>query len=82
MKATAPRIRIYVDGKTEFDGKIDQWTTTPPDFIKDRIRPGFLPEPWAKAVMLSMTDAVIARRSLDITVKTKPKCWTMTVEER
>ena len=50
----------------------------PPDYFKDAINPGANPEPWMKAIMVTMADAAMMRRAVDITVSTGPR-WSMEV---
>lgn len=64
------RIRLVVNGHVEFDGEPGEWVSQPPDAFADMIKQGTRPEPWQKAVMIIMTDALIQEKSIGITVRT------------
>lgn len=74
------RIALYVNGHVEFDGELNEWVATPPDFVKDMLKPEVTVAPWMKAVMLSLTDAVMQNKSLSMDVRTSEKSWQLTVE--
>lgn len=82
------RVRITIDDSVEFDGDLSEWIATPPSFFRDRLASNIRPEPWMKALMLSVTDAVMLDQAVDIVVCTKPLgvpngtpiSWTMAVD--
>lgn len=74
-----PNVRIDIDGKTEFDGKLDQWTQTPPDFIRDNFQPSMKPEPHMQAVLVAMTDAIMRDEDVYISIETASDGWGMGV---
>lgn len=75
------RIRITIDDKVEFDGNPGEWVSTPPDFIKDVIKPDGRPQPHMQGVMMAMTNAVMRDEATSISVKTWTDGWTMTVKK-
>jgi hypothetical protein len=75
------RVQIVIDDTLEFDGDLNEWVSTPPDFIKDRIKPGMTPQPHMKGVLMAMTDAVLQDQAISINVKTWTDGWTMTVRK-
>lgn len=82
-----PRVRIRIDGATAFDGNPGDWVSAPPDVFKDMIKPGYRPEPWMKAIMITFTEATLTEQSVDISVLTHTKRdnapgWSMQVVYR
>lgn len=67
------RIRIKIDGATLFEGNPGDWVDTPPDLFKDMIKPGARPEPWFKAIAMTLSDAVMLGQNVDIAVRTSTK---------
>lgn len=68
-------VRLQINDVVEFDDEISEWVARPPEFVKEAIRPGAAPEPWLKAVMLALTDAVVMKQSADIRVHHDEKGW-------
>lgn len=75
-----PRIRISIDGEWIFKGRLGEWISKPPNQFKDAIKPGANPEPWMKAIMISMMDAVTQQQSMTIKVQTNGRDWDMSVK--
>lgn len=73
-------VLLRVNGYTEFDGELGEWVATPPDFIKDRLKPDTRMEPHIKAVMLTITDALLANVSVELDVHTWTGGWRMEVK--
>lgn len=73
------RVHLTVDGSVVFDGILDQWKFTPPDYFKDAIRKDAKPEPWLKAVMIVISDAALMGRSVSMDVTTGEDCWSIRV---
>lgn len=71
-------VRLSVDKEVVLDGDLDEWAATPPDYFKDVINPNAKPEPWQKAIMVTMADATLTRRAVSIDVMTGPH-WSMEV---
>lgn len=74
------RVSVVIDGKCEFDGELGEWVSTPPDFVKDLIKPGAKPQPHMKAIMLALTDALMLQQTVSIEAKTWIDGWSITVE--
>ena len=72
-------MRIKIDGKTVFQGDVGDWERRPPSEFKDAIKPGAKMEPYTKALMVLMHDAVILKLDLHVTIKTNPKGFSMDV---
>lgn len=78
-------MRIEIDGKVEFDGSTTEWERKPPDGFKDLLKPGTIPAPHMKAIMISMADAVMMQRTTAIVATTGKDVfgndeWTMKVK--
>lgn len=72
--------KLTVDGTELFDGDMGEWTRTPPEFVKDRIKPGAKAEQWWKPVMIILTDTLIANRDVEVEIlQSPPNEWTMRV---
>jgi len=72
-------VRIVIDNEKVFDGELEQWQATPPDYFRDRIRPDAKPEPWLKAIMIVMADAALTNQSVSIEAITGPSWWSIEV---
>lgn len=75
-------IHLTVDGSVVFDGILDQWKFTPPDYFKDAIKKDSKPEPWLKAIMIVMSDAALTGRSVSIDATTGEGCWSIRVTDQ
>jgi hypothetical protein len=73
------RVRIRIDDELLFDDDLDVWQATPPDAFRDMLRPGAQPQPWMKAIMVTMADAAMAGDSVSIEAITGPAIWSMEV---
>lgn len=71
-------VRLTVDDRVEYDGDLGEWVATPPSVFRDRLNPNTTPEEWVKAAMLSVAEAIMRNRPVDIVVQTGNP-WTMTV---
>lgn len=78
---TIPRVRLVIDGKVEFDGELDSWSATAPDYFRDKLRPDVQPEPWLKVVLVLMADAAMTGQSVNIDVRIEKRKWYVSVEE-
>jgi len=73
---------ITIDDSVEFDGELGDWTSQPPNFIKDIIKPGQArPDGHWLAIMAATTDAITKNQSTSISVKTWPDGWDMTCKK-
>lgn len=72
-------MRICIDDTVVFDGELDEWKATPPDYFKDLITPDAKPEPWQMAIMLTMANAVVTAQSVNIEATTSEDKWLMEV---
>jgi hypothetical protein len=72
-------MRICIDDDVVFDGTLDAWQATPPDYFKDLITPDATPEPWLKAIMIVMADAVMTDQNVDIEATTGRDEWLIKV---
>ena len=73
------RVHLTVDGSVVFDGSLDEWKFTPPDYFKDAIKSDVKPEPWLKAIMIVMADAALAGSSVSIEATTGESSWSIQV---
>lgn len=73
------RVRLCVDDVVVYDGDLNEWQATPPDYFKDRIRPDANPEPWMKAIMIIMADAAMSGKSVSIEAATGEDHWSIKV---
>lgn len=72
-------IRICIDNAVMFDGELDAWVAAPPDEFRDMLKPGAQPQPWMKAIMIAMTDAIMAGDSVNIEATTGDGFWSVEV---
>jgi hypothetical protein len=75
------RFVLKVNGQVEFDGALGQWMQKPPDFVKDKLKPGTKPEAWVKAVMIVLTESLMLDESVAVEVNHQPRKWSMEVNE-
>lgn len=73
------RVRLTVDGSVVFDGTLDEWKFTPPDYFKDVLNKDAKPEPWLKAIMIVMADAALTGSSVSIDATTEESGWSIKV---
>lgn len=62
--------KITVDAAVLFDGSVTEWERKAPDAFKDLLKPGHVPAPHIKSVMLLMADAAVSGRSATVVVET------------
>lgn len=72
-------VKIEIDGNVEFNGNTDQWAAKPPSMFKDAINPNATPKPWLKSILIAFADAVMQKRSTEISVTTRSYGWDMSV---
>lgn len=72
-------VHLTVDGSVVFDGSLDGWKFTPPDYFKDAIKNDARPEPWLKAIMIVMADAALTGSSVSIDATTGESSWSIQV---
>lgn len=72
-------VRIRVNREVVLDSDLDEWAAVPPDYFKSWIRPDANPQPWQKAVMVAMADAVLQQQDVSLEVTTEPNRWSMEV---
>jgi hypothetical protein len=75
-------MRVTVDGQVIMDGDLGQWSTDPPELIKDQLRANARPAPWMRALMMTMADAAMGGQSISVDVKTRGDGWDFSVIER
>lgn len=73
------RVNLTVDGSVAFDGTLDEWKFTPPDYFKDVLKKDAKPEPWLKAIMIVMADAALTGSSVSIDATTGESSWSIRV---
>lgn len=78
---STPKIRVRVDGRELFNGQAGEWISRPPDVFRDAIRPDAVPEPWMKAIMITLADTVTLQKGVKINVRTKINGWSMEVTD-
>lgn len=78
-------IKIKIDNRIAFKGTLQEWIARPPDEFRNAIQPTAKPQPWLKAVMIALADAVTMNKAMNITVSTTLKGihrgWSMQVVE-
>lgn len=72
-------VRLTVDGSVVFDGDLEEWKFTPPDYFKDAIKKDAKPEPWLKAIMIVMADAALTGGNISIEATTGESSWSIEV---
>lgn len=72
-------VRVQINDVVEFEGELSEWVARPPEFVRDAIAPGAVPQPWLKAVMLAITDAVTMKQPADIRVRHDDEGWLLGV---
>jgi hypothetical protein len=72
-------VSITIDENVVFNGELDEWRATPPDYFRDLIRPDAKPEPWQMAIMMTMANAVMTGQSVNIEAATSKDKWAMEV---
>lgn len=72
-------MRVRIDECVVFDDSLDMWQATSPDYFKDLIKPDARPEPWLKAIMIVMADAVLTGQDVSIEAVTGEGKWSMEV---
>lgn len=73
-----PHIRIDLNGTTEFDGDLSEWTHEMP-FIEKYLRPGVLLAPHIRAGMVAIMDALSENHDSHIDVRETDRGWQMEV---
>lgn len=72
--------RITIDGKIELDENLGNWQARPPEFLKQMVQPSSKPEPYIKAVGITLADALLTGTDVAIDVTTKSDgSWSMDV---
>lgn len=79
MSVPVSRIRIVIDEEVLFDDVLDAWQATPPDAFREMLKPGVVPQPWMKAIMVVMADAAMAGESVSIDATTGESWWSIEV---
>jgi hypothetical protein len=73
------RVRVVINGYVEMDEKLGEWRDTPPDFIRDHMKPGTRHQPHMKMILVAVTEAIMSDASVEITADTSPTSYTLTV---
>ncbi|AGT11996.1 hypothetical protein SEA_RYADEL_28 [Mycobacterium phage Ryadel] len=71
-------LHLIVDRETAFEGNLNLWQATPPDYFKDKLREDVNPEQWLKCVMIVMAEAAATGENVKIIVTTG-RDWQMEV---
>lgn len=71
-------ISITVDTVTLLDDNLGDWMQQPPPTLQALLKPPD-PQPWHRATMIVMTEALLNNKDTRITVHTHPHGWTMDV---
>lgn len=76
-------IRLLIDSVLKFEGDLNEWTSEPPEFVKDSMKLGAKPEPWMKAILIVMADAAMSGDNVSIEAWTpspdQPNRWALEV---
>jgi hypothetical protein len=77
----APRMRVIVDGNTILNDELGDWQTRPPEALAYMIKPGYVPKPWMKALLVVMADAALNEQStrFEITTSSRGR-WSLNSE--
>lgn len=74
-------VKVTVDDEVIADGDLGQWSNNPPPLLEEQLKAGARPRPWMRALLLTVADAAMRDRAMDITVHTKPgDGWTLDVD--
>lgn len=71
-------VRITINGELIHNGLLSEWTNIPPDAFTDRINPNATPQPWTKALMVTLADAILTGTDIDLNLTTTSHSWTLT----
>lgn len=78
-------IKVKIDNRIAFKGTLEEWVRRAPDEFKNAIVPNAKPQPWMKAILIAMADAVVTSTPSNITVRTRlqgvKRGWSMEVVE-
>lgn len=75
----AAHIRIVIDSEELFDGDLDQWAKAAPERFAEALQPGAQPQPWMKAILVTMADAAMTGDNVTIEANTGESHWMMEV---
>lgn len=72
-------VKVTVDGKTIMDGDLGEWSTNPPELIKEQLKANARPALWMQALLLTIADAAMSNKCLTVDVRTDAEGWAMDV---
>lgn len=73
-------IDIVIDGVTEFDGELSEYTVNPPALLRN-IDPHVRPAPHMVGILMAVQTAIGTRTTTSINVETFSDGWSMRVRE-
>lgn len=72
-------VRVTVDGTIMLDDNLGDWQARPPEFLKQMVEPSSKPDPYIKAVGITLADALLTGHDVAIDVRTDGDNWSMDV---
>lgn len=74
-------MRIIVDGNTILNDELGDWERKPPEALAYMIRPGYMPKPWMKALLVVLADAVLNEQPTRFEINTASRDrWSISSE--
>lgn len=75
------RATLIIDGETRLDDELDEWHKRPPEILADMVKPGAKPEPYLVSAAMALADATMKGHPVCVSVDTRPRGWTLTVDQ-
>lgn len=72
-------VRVTIDGSVMLDDNLGDWQARPPEFLKKMVEPSSTPDPYIKAVGITLADALLTGHDVAIDVRTDGDNWSMDV---
>lgn len=72
--------RITIDNNVVLNSDLGDWQQQPPDFVQAQLRPGAKPQPWMKALLVTMAEAAATDQPLTANITTRAGGWTLAVD--
>lgn len=61
---------LTLNGRALLDDELDEWQQKPPEAMLEYLKPGPQAQPWVKPAMITLADAALASRPVEIHVTT------------
>jgi hypothetical protein len=72
-------VRLTVDNQTWMDDDTGHWSRKTPEKLRE-LQTRTNPQPWMKAALITMTEAIVQQKPITITVTTTTTGFTITTE--